>query len=753
MKQKYIVTMILMAVVAFSACEEMPELLPEDVIRDPRLISGPYIIEGSDQDEEAVYMRTNVAAIAGLKVVGSKEKMVRRYGRSSKQHKINLTPLIDKSIPDQKFEVLLDDFTSSLISLKHPQDNTVTTIGFLGGGKGREELLSMAARKLLTFAPVATILTGGSFPLDEKISTWDTSFFTPIQPLTPTSPLLMLPEDRAILPIEAGRGGGLKYWSRSIGSVHICFIDMDSLKKPAERAEVLGWLTEDLAANPDMWRVLVLGEPLFAAQRIYARAVEAFGTILESGGVDLVVSGGGDYYQRTLPIQAAGSKPVRYIVTGGISTGKGLPVGREYRAAVASRPHVAVLSADSSSLEWKAVALDNAEILDIVTINKEGLSTGGEPAIEKMDILTDALSALSLQREVVTIATQAAKAVNNPDKSNDISFVLANASPENIKGELMWDIPYDSAYVVEPAAVKFGLDSGYEGKAVFKVKPLTKGADASLPVLKVNIQGVGSASQPLILSKRKYADIKRWNVEDAIVIDGAMKEKTWSSIPSLEGFTVLATGGEPKQPFEAKVSYDNRGIYVLARAAADKPEQIVTQAKNHDDPVHRDESIEIFIDPKNNGRDYFQFAVNTKGVMLDRSNAMGLAWNPNWEVAVESHSSYYTVEAFIPYQALGLSSVPNNGSKWGFNICRNDYQASAVRENPFKTEEVPDILSGKVRVSRTNIGDLAEQELGETVEEEDVSEKAGPGFEVVQWADTFGDNSRSGLYGQIHFAD
>ncbi len=623
-------TVVLLLALLLVACEEMPEILQEDVVVDPRLIAGPYIIETSPENGVVAYMRTNVDTIAGIKVVDSKDRMVRRYGRSSKEHKLDLSSLVDESMPLQKFLVLIDDFKSSLLTLRHPQPTQTTTIGFLGGGRGRKELLKLAADKLATYSPDATVLTGASFPLDERIATWDDLFFTPLQQLTPSSPLMLLPEDQAILPVGAGRGQPVPYWSRNIGVVHIVFLAMDSLKRPAERAQTLSWLQNDLAGNAERFRVLVLAEPLFAAQQIYARAVETLGTLLESGGVDLVVSGGGKYYQRTLPIQAGGSKPVRYIVSGGVDTAKGLPVGREYRAATADRPHIAVLRATADSLVWEVVALDNSEVLDVVSIDRQGLSVSGEPSIEKMDILSDALSALTLQREVVTIATQAAKAVRNPAATQSISFLLANASAQNIKGELVWDIPYDSAYMVEPTALKFGLNSGYESKTAFKIKPLTKGADASLPVLKVNIDGIGSAAQPLIIAKRKYANIQRWQAQEQVLVDGIMREEGWKAITPLTGFTVLGTEAEPKQPLEVRVTYNNQGIYVLARAAANRPDQIVTQAVNHDDPVHRDESIEIFIDPANNGRNYFQFAVNTRGVTLDRSNTMGLAWNPRW---------------------------------------------------------------------------------------------------------------------------
>ena len=733
------------------ACEEMPELLNEDVIQDPRLVAGPYVVVGSTQEDEFAYLRSNISAIPGIKLIGGKNDTVRRYGRSARNHEINLTPLLDSSLPVQKFELLLDDVKSSIITIKNPPVDEQSVIGFLGGGKGRIDLLGKAAQTLRAYSPDATVLTGGSFPLDEKISTWDKDFFSPLKVLTPSSPLMFIPEDRAILPVNAGRGDGAAFWSRDLGSVHLSFISLDTLKTPADRTVTLQWLRDDLAGTICKWRVLVISEPLFAAQRIYARAIETLGTLLESGGVDLVVSGGGKYYQRTLPIKSAGSKPVRYIVTGGVSTGYSLPVGREYRAAAANRPHVAVLSATDNSLQWQVISLQGAEVLDRLTLLEDGSSLSGEPAIEKMDILTDALSALNLQREVVTIASQAAKAVENPQQQQEISFVLENASPEDIKGQLIWEIPYDSAYDIEPQAMKFGLESGFQGKVKFKVRPLVSGIDPTLPVLKVSLTGVGSASQPLIISKLKQGEIVRFAPDEIITIDGAMQEEGWQKIKPFTDFTVLSTAKKPKQPFEARVGYDSSGIYIIARAAAQNPGEILTSAKMHDDPVHKDESIEFFIDPDNNGRDYFQFAVNTQGITLDRSNKNGLAWNPRWDVEVKKFSTFYTVEAFIPYQALGVSSMPSEGEEWGFNICRNDYQQSAVRENPFAVKKVDEVLEGKTRVSRLNIGALAEEELGETVVEEDEEIIEGPGFEVVQWADTYGDNARSGLYGKVRF--
>ena len=537
--------------------------------------------------------------------------------------------------------------------------------------------------------------------------------------------------------------------------MHLIFLDINELKHPSTRDAALRWLQGDLAANTLPWCVLTLSEPLFGATRIHARAVETLGTILETGGVDLVISGGADHYFRTLPIQAGDSSAVRYVVTGGLNaSGKPLS-GREYKSASANVPHYCILEADQTRLEWKVMPVGGFQPLDQVTIFTDNSSLQGEPAIEKMDILTDALSTLTLQREVLTIARSAARAYNDPQGANQLSLTLANASPRDITGELIWNVPAGSAYRIEPEAVKFDLKSGFEGIADFSLTPYVRTPNAPMPELVVNMHGVGSARQQLILTQRKNREI--YPVIGGITVDGIMEEE-WDYAQRLTDFGVIGGGGKPKLPIEARVAYDERGIYMIARCAAKDAETIAVTAKNHDDPVHRDESVEFFIDARNRGREYYQFAVNVKGVTLDRSSQLGLAWNPRWQSAVTRSRNHYTVEVFIPYQALGLSGKPSPESRWGFNISRNDYQMSAVYENPLERTPAAAAATATTsgRISRFNIGDMARQDLGPdkvpvAPAAKDTRTPEGPGLEIVQWADTYGANDRSGLYGNIIF--
>lgn len=750
-----IVVLVCAGLFLLSACEEMPELASDVVSDNAELTGGPYILLDSSTSPEIIRFRTNIPCVAGIRS-SRQQKMTQRYGANQTNHALDLSKILPSG-GEETLQLLLDDVDSVKLRLSQTKPGDPVTLGFLGGGAGDSTALGDTARRLAAQTANAVVLTGGSYPpAKSKITQWDAQFFNPMRPLSEVSPFFMLPETRLILPSEAAPTPKTPYWSHDRGCVHLVFFDLDELKSPTSREALLAWLRQDLAAQTQPWCVVVLSQPLFGATRIHARAVETLGTILEVGGVDLVVSGGADYYFRSLPVKSGGSGVVRYITTGGLEASKNGGMGREYKAAAANVPHYAVLQATRDRLEWKVYPLSSvgvAATLDELSITSDGTSLQGEPAVEKMDILTDALSTLSLQREVLTIAREAARAVDNPAIAQEIPFIIANASPREVSGELVWEVSPAGAYTVEPAAIKYNLKSGYEGVVNFTVTPNAKIADAPMPQLVVNMKGVGSARQQLILTKGKQANLYP---ADGLQVDGNMNEPAWQSATELKDFGIIGNGGKPKQPIEAKVAYDSRGLYLIARCAAKDADTIATKAVNHDDPVHLDESVEFFLAPRHQAREYYQFAVNIKNVTLDRSSMHGLAWNPSWESAVVRSKDYYTVEVFIPWQALGLTGAPVPGSQWGLNISRNDYQATAVHENPFApTAGAPgEAATDTSRVNRFNIGKLAEMDLGRNKPAPVHAQKTatgGQGAEIVQWADTFGSNARSGLYGTVQF--
>ncbi len=746
---------VLGGLLLLGGCEDMPELASDPAPEHPSLTAGPYILLDDAANPEMVRFRTDAPCVPGLRS-SKQQKMTQRYGASQTNHALPLEQVLPAS-GEENIQLLLEDSPGVTLHLTRAQPGSPVTIGFLGGGAEDVSALAETAKRLGQWKSTSAVMTGGSFPADDKLSSWDAKFFNPIRPLSEVAPFFLLPETRKTLPAGAAAAPKLPYWSNNRGCVHLVFFDLDELKSPATREGVLSWLRKDLATNTQPWCVVVLSQPLFGATRIHARAVETLGTILEAGGVDLVVSGGADYYFRSLPVKAGGAGAIRYVVTGGLQAmpaGKGASAGREYKAANANVPHYCVLNATKEKLEWKVYpysapgGVEPAPV-DELTIASDGSSAQGEPAVEKMDILTDALSTLSLQREVLIVARDAARAVDNPSAKQDIAITIANASPREVSGELIWELPAAGAYTIDPAAVKYNLKSGFEGVVNFTVSPDARTPDAPMPSLVVNMKGIGSARQQLILTKRKTSPIRPGV---GIRVDGSMDDPAWVGATELTDFGVIGGGGKPKQPIQARIAYDRKGIYAIVRCAAKDAQTIAAKVSGHDEGIHLDESVEFFLSPRNQAREYYQFAVNIKNATLDRSSAHGLAWNPTWESAVDRQKDYYTVEVFIPYQALGMTAEPAVGTRWGLNIVRNDYQATAVHEDPFaKTGNAVSAETG--RINRFNIGKLAEMDLGKSKPAAGAPAEAvpGSGVEVVQWADTYGSNARSGLYGTITF--
>lgn len=736
----------------FPGCAEMPELAEDARMKAPRLAGSSYTILEEEGMPEMLYFRSDYPCVSGIRSAGR----VERHGRRATSHMIDLG-LVRKN-PKDEYTLLLDDYAAANFHFPAPAANAPVTIGFLGGGRDRAAALETAADLCASWRPDATVVTGNAFPLDKQLKSWDQFFFKPLRKLTLNTPLIFLPEDRAVMPTDAAAALRRPFWGRDLGCVRLLFLSLDALKTPSTRAEALDWLRGNLRDNPRPWRVLCLSEPVFGAQRVHAKVVETFGTLLENGGVDLVVSGGANYYLRTLPIKSGHSKPVRYVVLGGLDADAKPTLGREYKAALFTEPHVGMLTATPERLEWRAYALSAAshrlplDTLAVFASERAEDVAGGEPLIEKNDILTDALASLALQREVVAIVRQAAKAVPDARANRQTyAFVLNNTTSQEIKGRLTWEQAAETAWKVHPRAMEFQLQPGFSGTAKFVMERYINVDSAPMPELTASIDGVGAASQPMLIAQKKERELyHRLEGGSPVSIDGEMVEADWEKAATFADFIVLG-GGAPRQNLEARAFYDSRGVYFLVRAAAYHPAAIPCAATAHDDPVHRDESIEFFFDPAGAGRDFYQFAVNLQGVTLDRSSQLGLSWNPHWEAKVSLHEDYYVVEAFIPFAALGLVDPPKPGSRWGFDMFRNDYSLGGGRKTMVKGA-AKDAAADKV--SSGNIEEQALRDLGRAVVEDAVGKKPegdAPRLEVVQWADTFGSNARSGCYGDLVF--
>ncbi|MBI5509168.1 MAG: carbohydrate-binding family 9-like protein [Deltaproteobacteria bacterium] len=103
-------------------------------------------------------------------------------------------------------------------------------------------------------------------------------------------------------------------------------------------------------------------------------------------------------------------------------------------------------------------------------------------------------------------------------------------------------------------------------------------------------------------------------VREAPLIDGKLDDAAWTSGPWIEGF-LLSRGDRPSRLETAvNVVWDDTRVYVAFKA--EDPDLRATY-RNRDEPIYREEAVEMFIDPTASGKSYIELQTSPAGVVFD----------------------------------------------------------------------------------------------------------------------------------------
>jgi hypothetical protein len=153
------------------------------------------------------------------------------------------------------------------------------------------------------------------------------------------------------------------------------------------------------------------------------------------------------------------------------------------------------------------------------------------------------------------------------------------------------------------------------------------------------------------------------------VIDGDLSDACWKPA-EIQGLwiDVLANRQGPQQP-KVRLCYDDDNFYVVFDNPEPNMGKLVAYCGDRDGNVWEDDSNEIFLDPTAGKDPYYQFIVNTRGVMYDGRGQAG-EWNSRAKAAVRKTEDAWTLEISIPLSDLGVVGSPA-GQTWTANFCRN----------------------------------------------------------------------------------
>ena len=152
-------------------------------------------------------------------------------------------------------------------------------------------------------------------------------------------------------------------------------------------------------------------------------------------------------------------------------------------------------------------------------------------------------------------------------------------------------------------------------------------------------------------------------------IDGDLSDACWKDAGIAGDWTNVETGKTVTPKPTVLVHYDETNIYIAFLNPEPDMKAVVAEATDRDGEVWRDDSNEIFLDPTGKRETYFQFIVNTKGVLLD-GNTRDSSWDSGATVAAKTMKDAWSVEVAVPLSSLGVTGSLK-GKTWAANFCRN----------------------------------------------------------------------------------
>ena len=184
-----------------------------------------------------------------------------------------------------------------------------------------------------------------------------------------------------------------------------------------------------------------------------------------------------------------------------------------------------------------------------------------------------------------------------------------------------------------------------------------------------------------------------YQTDDSIYIDGKLDEKAWQQAEWTDVFVDIEGDLKPKptQDTKVKMLWNKNFLFVAAEISE---EHIWAYLEHHDDIVFRDNDFEIFIDPDNDAKNYFEFETNAKGAIFDlflphpyRHSGFALH---NWDFKGLRHAisidgtinngndkdKKWIVEVAVPFTSLSFGldeGKPNVDKPWRINFSRVEW--------------------------------------------------------------------------------
>jgi hypothetical protein len=175
-----------------------------------------------------------------------------------------------------------------------------------------------------------------------------------------------------------------------------------------------------------------------------------------------------------------------------------------------------------------------------------------------------------------------------------------------------------------------------------------------------------------------------------ITIDGVAAEPAWAAAVTSPELATAEGSADPVGKAIAKLTWDDQYLYAFVSIT---DSDVVSEYKNHDDPLWKQDCVELFIDADGNRRGYVELQVNPNNTTFDSWFATTRAQpgDPSWDSGMQTQVKLrgttapgdtdqgWDVELAIPWQAvrgrddaMAVRLPPRVGDRWRLNVVRVD---------------------------------------------------------------------------------
>jgi len=573
-----------------------------------------------------------------------------------------------------------------------------------GDTQANPDIHSTIAAKIRQINPDLILHTGDLVSNGTKNQQWADLFFEPLNNVIDHIPILTcLGNHERNAPNYFNffsLPNNESWYSFDYSNCH--FIILDTNKDYGKNSKQYKWLRDDLLqtntrknADSDKeeevkWKFVFFHHPPYTSGRHPSnlKVRELLTPLFRKHGVDIVFSGHNHLYERSYPINSAGSQSdvaVTYVVSGG---GGGnlydFSPNNIWTASISKAHNFGVVNVDGEKLDFKALDTDE-QTLDKFTILK-GKS-------EYQQYVKQAISCEKIEFERVfpPNITLPIVFLEQGNAMAQSAIKIHNPLPNPVDIKIVWHHLNDWDVTPKQSTIKIESQKAERIRFTFyspQLKDIWPSPKFSVVYDTGLVSGKIEGNHLGVLLSKELTCVRTGTT---VELDGQLREDFWAEASMANKFIRTDSSDVAKKQTTAKIALGKEAIYLAFVSNEPSAKDLSASVDVRDGDIRNDEAVVVSIAPHKEEEMVYQFGVNCAGIQYD-SKGGHQEWNGKWQSRTRINDEDWAVEMVIPYSVLELFSPPKKGERWRVNFFRSTIEPAEKSEwsttlnSPLKVE-------------------------------------------------------------------